>query len=309
MVHAERVVELLKATGMSGYEAKAYVALVAAGRPLNGYEVAKASAVPRSTVYETLAKLVSRGAAFEVNVADAGTAYLALPAETFVGRLRRELESTVDALAAALPTVAAPPEASLVQHLNGTEAVLARMTDVIEGARESVFASLWPEEAAVLAPSLRRARRRGVDVNVLSFGELDADVGVVYHHRYSSPEVVLARLGARVLTVVADRDAVCVGASIGGETTGMWSDDPAVVLVAAEYVRHDIALQLLAERVGATEVDRFWPTDPELERLRATSSVTADGRAPRAEDRDRSDGARPAGAAPPRRRARNSARR
>ena len=39
---------------------------VAAGTPLNGYEVAKRSGVPRSTVYETLAKLVGRGAAYEV---------------------------------------------------------------------------------------------------------------------------------------------------------------------------------------------------------------------------------------------------
>ena len=52
------------------HEAKAYVALVAAGGPLNGYEAAKRSGVPRSTVYETLAKLVARGAAFEVRTAE-----------------------------------------------------------------------------------------------------------------------------------------------------------------------------------------------------------------------------------------------
>ncbi len=58
----QSVIEELQHLGMSGYEAKAYVALVAAGTPLNGYEVAKHSGVPRSTVYETLGKLVGRGA-------------------------------------------------------------------------------------------------------------------------------------------------------------------------------------------------------------------------------------------------------
>jgi transposase len=62
----QSVISELQRLGMSGYEAKAYVALVAAGSPLNGYEVAKRSGVPRSTVYETLAKLVGRGAAYEV---------------------------------------------------------------------------------------------------------------------------------------------------------------------------------------------------------------------------------------------------
>jgi len=59
------IVERLQHLGMSGYEAKAYVALVASGVPINGYEVAKKSGVPRSTVYEPLGKLAARGAAFE----------------------------------------------------------------------------------------------------------------------------------------------------------------------------------------------------------------------------------------------------
>ncbi|MFD2351428.1 TrmB family transcriptional regulator [Nonomuraea ferruginea] len=73
------MIEELQRLGMSGYEAKAYVALVAAGAPLNGYEVAKRSGVPRSTVYETLGKLVGRGAAYEVRLGDAGVGYISLP--------------------------------------------------------------------------------------------------------------------------------------------------------------------------------------------------------------------------------------
>ena len=72
VVSSEQAQELLKGAGLSGYEAKAYLALLAGGEPMNGYEVAKASGVPRSTVYETLGKLVARGAAFEVN-GDGGT--------------------------------------------------------------------------------------------------------------------------------------------------------------------------------------------------------------------------------------------
>ena len=42
-VSIEQAQELLKDAGLSGYEAKAYLALLAGGEPMNGYEVAKAS--------------------------------------------------------------------------------------------------------------------------------------------------------------------------------------------------------------------------------------------------------------------------
>ena len=46
----EETLAQLQRVGIPGYEAKAYIALLQAGQPMNGYEVAKASGVPRSTV-------------------------------------------------------------------------------------------------------------------------------------------------------------------------------------------------------------------------------------------------------------------
>ena len=63
------------------------------GQPLNGYEVAKASgAGPRSTVYETLAKLVARGAAYEVRSGEESIEYMPLPPASLVSRPRREID-------------------------------------------------------------------------------------------------------------------------------------------------------------------------------------------------------------------------
>jgi HTH-type transcriptional regulator, sugar sensing transcriptional regulator len=272
----ERAIDLLKSTGMSGYEAKAYVALVQAGRPLNGYEIAKASGVPRSTVYETLGKLVARGAAFEVNARSNGTAYLALPAETLIGRLRHELETTIDDLSGVLPALSAPATTHVVEHLHDVSDVVARAVDVVDSAREALFVSVWPEELEALRPALRRARQRRVEVSCIVFGSVDDDLmllGRFYQHRFSNPEVVETRLGCRVFTVVADRSAVLVGAAEGNTTWGVWSDDPAVVLMAGEYVRHDIALQVIVERIGGSELEAIWTTDSVLEYLRSTSGM------------------------------------
>jgi HTH-type transcriptional regulator, sugar sensing transcriptional regulator len=272
-VSTDQALELLKSAGMSGYEAKAYVALLTAPEPLNGYEVAKASGVPRSTVYETLSKLVARGAAFEVMRAGNGTAYVALPSEALVGRLRRDLSSTIDGLAEVLPSLGATRDAHLVQHVHGLDGVLDRAVDVVDGARHDVFVSVWPDEVERLRPSLHDAMARDVTVSMITFGELDEPVGHSFVHRFSEPDVVLERLGCRIFTVVADRDAVLIGGIDGADAWGLWSDDPAVVLVAAEYVRHDIAMQLVGQRLHEAGLGEFWRSDPELERLRATAVV------------------------------------
>jgi len=264
----DRVVDKLRDSGMSGYEAKAYLALLTAGRPLNGYEVAKNSGVPRSTVYETLAKLVSRGAAFEVRVANSdSTAYLALPAESFIAKLRREFDDNIESLATALPKVARSPEANLVHHIRGRANVVDRARELIQRAGDDLFVSIWAEEAGDLENDLRQAVRRGVDVSVVAFGDLGYEVGHFYRHAFSSPKVVLERLGARLFVVADDRRSVLVGGAFGDDTWAMWSDDPAVVLVAVEFVRHDIAMQVLVDRLGEDTIDNFWHTDATLERL------------------------------------------
>ena len=269
----DHALDLLKSVGMSGYEAKAYTTLLGAGIALNGYEVAKRSGVPRSTVYETLAKLVVRGAAFEVKSPANGVSYVALPSDALIGRLERDMSDTIGGLATALPAIAASSSARVVEHLQGRDQVLGRANEVIEAARTVLFVSLWPDEFDRLAPALEAATDRGVDAWTITFGHVDPPSGRSFVHHFSEPEVVLDRLGCRIFTVVADRDAVLIGGIDGDEFWGMWSDDAAVALVAAEYVRHDMALQIIGARLGEFGLDRFWQTDAQLEELRRSSGV------------------------------------
>ena len=276
-VSVDGVVEQLQGLGMSGYEAKAYVALVSAGRPLNGYEVAKFSGVPRSTVYETLAKLVGRGAAYEVKGAEGSTEYLPLPPASLLGRMRREFDSSVEKLEVSLGSVAAPPAAHLIHNLAGREGLMARAADVVAGARRELFVSIWPQELETLRGVLQQAEGAGVDISLMAFGP-DEAVGHTYHHEFSPPEVVLENLGCRLMVVAADREQVLIGGFLNGsgDAWGVFADDPAVVLLAVEYVRHDIAMHVLVDRVGADLVRQFWGSDPELGRLRSDRGSPAE---------------------------------
>lgn len=268
-VAMDRVIEQFRRLGMSGYEAKAYVALTSAGQPLNGYEVAKRSGVPRSTVYETLGKLVERGAVFEVRGATDSTEYLPLPSSSLLARLRRDFEESVGILETELPSLSTPMDAHLVHNLTGPSALIDRSIDLVAAARNDLFVSVWPDQLADLKPHMRTADQRGVDISVITYG-IDADpVGHTYSHRFSAPEIVLANVGCKLLVVAADREQAVIGGFIGAEGWGIYTEDPAVILVAVEYVRHDIAMQLVIDRVGEEQVQHFWSTDPDLVRLRS----------------------------------------
>ncbi|MER7619503.1 TrmB family transcriptional regulator [Nonomuraea wenchangensis] len=269
------MIEELQRLGMSGYEAKAYVALVAAGTPLNGYEVAKRSGVPRSTVYETLGKLVSRGAAYEVRLGEAGVGYISLPPASLLDRMRREFDQSITTLSETLPEVAAPAEVRLIHNLADRSSLLTRAEDVVAAARRDLFLSGWPAELEPLKPLARRAQAEGVDVSTVVFGEDPDPVGHTTRHRFSSPQVALENLGCRLLVVVADRRQAVIGGVVNEDAWGVYTDDPAVVLVAVEYVRHDIAMHLIVERFAADDFESFWTSDPALARLRADHGAAA----------------------------------
>ncbi|GAA4199210.1 TrmB family transcriptional regulator [Streptosporangium oxazolinicum] len=258
--------------GMSGYEAKAYVTLVGAGQPLNGYEVAKRSGVPRSTVYETLGKLVAKGAAYELRGSDDATDYLPLPPRSLLERMRREFDDSIESLEVALPAIVAPPKAYLIHNLKDAGTLLDRAEDVVAGARGDLFVSIWPEEMRLLSPLIKRAVERGVDTSVMHFGTAREPVGHLYEHRFpcAVPE---GEGGAkespdhRLLVVTGDRREALVGGFAGGTAWGVYTEDPAVVAMAVEYVRQDIALQIVADRVGHEAMREIWAADTELRRF------------------------------------------
>ena len=295
MTNQNDIINRLSKLGMSGYEAKAYVALVTASRPLNGYEVAKLSGVPRSTVYETLGKLVARGAAFEARSSSDAVSYLPLPPNSLLARMSAEFNDSLDALREDLPRMAAPQEAHLIHNIVDREALLERAADVIREARRDLFVSVWPEEHDELRPVLLEAEARGVEVMMLVFGEDTPEIGFTYRHRYSPPEFVMQYLGYRLFGVVGDGRQAVVGGFREKSGWGVFSDNPAIVLLATEYIRHDIAMQLLGTNLGGEGIAELMRSNRDFVRLRATGV-----RGPADEPRNRSAG-RSSGRQAPRR--------
>jgi sugar-specific transcriptional regulator TrmB len=247
----EDVVEQLRRLGMSGYEAKAYLALVSADHPLNGYEVAKLSGVPRSTVYETLSKLVGRSAAFEVRADDStAVAYVPLPPSTLFGRIRDETEDAIERLRIMLEKLAVRQSVHYTHSLPTRLDVIGRCQDLIASARSDILMLVWPEDYRVLEPSLRRAEKDGVDIAAVIFGPEEPVVGRAFEHIFASGRDVMGDLGCRLVVLVSDREAVVVAGLLEDEAWGVFTDDPAVVMLAGEFIFFDITVQGFVDYIG-----------------------------------------------------------
>jgi hypothetical protein len=94
-----------------------------------------------------------------------------------------------------------------------------------------------------------------VDLRLVLFGErADPALGRVYYHHFVDPKVVEGRLRARLFVVVRDHEEVMVGNLTESEAWAVRTRDPALVLVAEEYVRHDV---VLAEMTLAYGVEKL----------------------------------------------------
>ena len=249
MSNLETLADTLKPLGFSSYEAKAYATL-ASSQPLSGYELAKLSGVPRSMVYEALGKLQGKGAVFALP--EDPVRYVALPPAKLIARVRRQTEAQLEQAEKQLSQLRTPESVELVHRLEGETRALEGAISLIEGAQTSLTLSLWAAQLEVLEPHLRRARARGVRIRMMLFGEsAPQNLGSVYLHHFIDSHIVENRLGAQLMVLSADSREVLV-ANLGPHTDG-WAvrtRDRALILVAEEYVRHDVVLAALTAKVG-----------------------------------------------------------
>ncbi len=220
---------------------------------MNGYEVAKVSGVPRSAVYEALQKLVARGAAMMVaGTAEGASAFVALPVESFVDRLRNQLSGTLDGLASVLPSMSNALTSSVVARLNGRIQVRDRFIAVMEKARFSCLMSIWPPGAEDVRETASRLVERGVDVTSVIKGEFPGFPGLSLQHRFGDPVALREAIGCRFYVVVADRSEALIGVREGERTWGFWSDDLAVVMLTQQFALHEVTIQEMAAALSTT---------------------------------------------------------
>ena len=242
---AAAIADRLTRLGFSQYEARTYVGLLLAGGA-TGYSVANDTGVPQPKVYETLRRLVEKGAA--VRTGERPARYAAVPPATvlraleddFAARLesaRRDLES--------LPARAPAEEMLPVSRLDGFDAATTRAIEAIDRARTRVYLSGRRDELVGLAAAVERAADRGVEFVIVHFGRLPFQPprGQVMRHASTEGTLYASRKARHLAVVVDSRWSLWALARDGRSWEVLSSEVPVLASLVKAYIRHDLFVQ------------------------------------------------------------------
>lgn len=258
----EDIYKELQKLGFSQYECKAYISLLKHS-PITGYEISKRSGVPRSMIYEVVGKLVDKGAVYIVP--SEPVTYAPLPARELVRRLRGQFEASFDYLEKNLSALESEQEIDVIQRISGDERVLMEMRQMIEQAGKEVWLSIWEPQVPFVQEAVEKCTEEGIAVFSVLFGPQETRIGTTYHHDYMAPDVAKERMGGHLTIVARDLEEVLI-ANFAPNTVS-WAvktKDPALVLVAVEYIRHDIMFAAVTKGLGPDKVESLWRNKPDL---------------------------------------------
>ena len=250
--------ELLAALGQLGftqYEARAYCALLAGG-PMNGHEVAKASGMPPSKIYETLNRLGEKGAV-RVQRGEPVT-YAASPREAVLEAARSKFQRAFDAADTALSQIPRQTDSGRIWMFRERDTVLAALGQKIASAQSHVFAALWDEELTVLREPLEDASRRGCSVHVAVYGMTQLEGPTSYDLTLCGKSAAERLGGRRLSAVVADGAETFVAEfGVDGSVEAVATDNPVISLLAVEYIKADVLGRLLINELGEPQFEHL----------------------------------------------------
>jgi sugar-specific transcriptional regulator TrmB len=251
----EELLAALSQLGFSQYEARAYCALLA-GPPMNGHEVAKASGVPPSKIYETLNRLAEKGAVLVQR--QEPVTYMASSREAVMESARQKFQRAFEAADTALSQIKTPPDSGRIWMLRERDTVIAALGQKIASAHMRVFAALWDEELGPLRHALEEASRRGCAVHVAVYGTTQLNGPDSYDLTLCGRSAAERLDGRRLSAVVADgADTLVAEFRSDGSVEAVATSHPVISLLAVEYIKADVLGRLLINEMGESRFEQL----------------------------------------------------
>jgi DNA-binding MarR family transcriptional regulator len=230
---------LLQQLGFSEYEARAYLALLQSN-PLNGYELAKVSGLPRANVYAVLHKLEERGAVVRLDM-PSGARYAPVAPTELTQRIASRFQDVLSTTQQALEELATPAAAEYVWNIQGYAALIDHAHVLIDATQERLLVAIGRAEASALAEPLARAEARGVAVTTLCLDECLAECGDCRGTICRSCAAVSAV--QQWLVLVSDNAEALAGEiGLDNDALAVRTRQQLQVDLASWYIQHSMAL-------------------------------------------------------------------
>jgi sugar-specific transcriptional regulator TrmB len=239
--------------GFSEYEAKAYIALLKEN-PLSAYEIAKNSSIPSSKVYEVVKRLESRQMVQSIH-GERSRMFIPTSPDELIENFRTAMEDSLYAVKTELKSFKVGIDTSYTWHIKDYEGLILKAKRMLDTSQQTVLLSIWPPEIEAMVKSISDAETRGVRVAIVHYGTTNIKLGQLYRHPVE--DTIYAQEGARGFTLVADSKEVLIAKIERKETEAIWSMNKGFVMMAEDYIRHDIYFMKTVERFDPLLKEKF----------------------------------------------------
>ena len=245
----------LQALNFTLYESKAYLALLQQGN-VTGYELAKNSGIPDSKIYQVLNKLIVKELILAID--SEPVKYSPKPPEEVLAGLKGNYLHTINELQQNLNDVYTKQKESdnYIWNISGREAIIRRIIEFIDLAKKQIYLSVWDEEVLEIEEALIKANKSKVDLSIVHFGEKVLGIGNEYRH--GREHQIRQQRGARRIALDVDEERVILGHfQDNGASDAVWTTNKGMVLLAKDYIIHDIYTIRMAKKFGDSANEIF----------------------------------------------------
>lgn len=251
----DNIIYELSSLGLSEYEARAYLTLVASETPVTAYEIAKRSQISTSKIYEVMGRLIDRKIVQPIDSRVANT-YVALDPDEFIAQYRSRMETSLERVAEGLSSIRSRQHVSAIWNLDRYDRLIEKSIRMTESAGKHLLVSLWQEEMKILHPVLLDAEKRKVKIGVIHFGEPDLAAGTMFPHPIA--DTLYHEKGGRGFAMVSDDKSALIGTiHADGLVEGGWSESKGFITLTEDYIKHDIYIMKIVSRYDRELIDRF----------------------------------------------------
>ena len=244
----KNILQNLQNLNFTQYEAKAYVSLLKQGE-VSGYELAKNSGIPASKIYQVLNRLIAKEVVMAVD--SEPVKYTPIPPDEILGRYRNDYLKNLDSLTKSLDDVYTKNQYTdnYMWNLTGRKFILEKVCEFISQARNTIHLSVWDEEVKEIETALAGAAKKKIKIHVVHFGQKILGFGNEYRH--GREHQIRQERGARRIALEVDEEKVILGHFLdNGLSTAVWTMNKGLVLLAKDYIIHDIYTIRIAEKFG-----------------------------------------------------------
>lgn len=244
----KNLVDQLQNLNFTQYESRAFLSLLEQGN-ITGYELAKNSGIPASKIYQVLNKLMEKEVIIAVD--SEPVKYTPLPPNEVLSRLKGDYLDTVNELDSKLEEIYNKQKLSnnYIWNISGRETILRRVCEFIGEAKKQIFLSVWDEEVEEIKEALIATDKKNVKISIVHFGENLLGFGTEFKH--GREHQIRQQRGERRLAMEVDEEKVILcHFHENGDSNAVWTTNKGLILLAKDYIIHDIYTIKVAEKFG-----------------------------------------------------------